>query len=58
MFVKPPAPSAGDLVFEEHRITETNSDGRRVQTGARRYGFMGVDRVFEVEKRVRRTPGL
>lgn len=48
------AGGAGDLVFEEYYTSSTNSDGYSSTTRNQR-GFMGIDRVREVEELVRLT---
>lgn len=45
---------AGDLVFEEFYTTNTNSNGQ-MSTSRTQRGFMGIDRVREVEELVRLT---
>ena len=45
---------AGDLVFEEYYTTSTNSDGMS-STQRNQRGFMGIDRVREVEELLRLT---
>jgi hypothetical protein len=48
------AGDAGDLVFEEYYTTSTNSEGYASSSRTQR-GFMGIDRVREVEELVRLT---
>ena len=48
---------AGDLVFEEHYTTSTNSEGF-YSTSRQQRGFMAIDRVRDVEELVRLTLGL
>jgi hypothetical protein len=48
------AGGAGDLVFEEYYTTSTNSDGMS-STSRNQRGFMGIDRVRELEELVRLT---
>ena len=47
------ADGSGDLVFEEITTYASNSNGGGWQTTRR--GFMGIDRVRDVEELVRRT---
>ena len=51
------AGGAGDLVFEEFYTTSTNSDGYSSSTRNQR-GFLGIDRVREVEELLRLTLGV
>ena len=44
----------GDLVFEEFTTLGTDSDGART-TNTRRYGFMAIRRVHEVEELLRKA---
>jgi hypothetical protein len=48
------ADGSGDLIFEEFVTYGTNSDGARTSHLNRR-GFLGIDRVREVEQMVRET---
>jgi hypothetical protein len=46
--------AAGDLVFEEYYTTSTNTSGYTTSNRTQR-GFLGIDRVREVEELVRLT---
>ena len=48
------ADGSGDLVFEEYYTTSTNNDGYSTNQRHQR-GFMGIDRVRDVEELVRLT---